>query len=66
MFCYLTLLEPGIIILDEPTNHINFRHIPVIAEAIKNYKGVVIIVSHVNDFIRKIGVNESLDLGKLN
>lgn len=66
MFCYLTMLEPGILILDEPTNHINFRHIPVIAEAIKNYKGVVIIVSHVNDFIRKIGVTESLDLGKIN
>ena len=65
MFCYLTLLEPGILILDEPTNHINFRHTPVIAEAIKNYEGVVIIVSHVNDFIRKIGVNQTLDLGKL-
>ena len=65
MFCYLTLLEPGILILDEPTNHINFRHIPVIAEAIKNYEGVVIIVSHVNDFIRKIGVNQNLDLSKI-
>jgi ATP-binding cassette subfamily F protein 3 len=65
MFAYLTLLEPGILILDEPTNHINFRHIPVIAEAIKNYEGVVIIVSHVNDFVRKIGVNHTLDLGSI-
>lgn len=65
MWAYLTLLEPGILIIDEPTNHINFRHIPVIAEAIKNYKGVVIIVSHVNDFIRQINVNHTLDLGKL-
>ncbi len=65
MFCYLTLLEPGIIILDEPTNHINFRHIPIIAEAIKNYKGIVIVVSHVNNFIRAIGVNNTLDLAKL-
>lgn len=65
MFCYLTLLEPGILIFDEPTNHINFRHIPVIAEAIKNYEGVVIIVSHVNNFIRQIGVNQTLDLSKL-
>ena len=65
MFAYLTLLEPGILILDEPTNHINFRHIPVIAEAIKNYEGVVIIVSHVNDFVRKIGVNHTLDLSKI-
>ncbi len=65
MFCYLTLLEPGILIFDEPTNHINFRHIPVIAEAIKNYEGVVIIVSHVNNFVRQIGVNQTLDLSKL-
>lgn len=65
MFCYLTLLEPGILIFDEPTNHINFRHIPIIAEAIKNYEGVVILVSHVNNFIRQIGVNQTLDLTKL-
>ena len=65
MFCYLTLLEPGILIFDEPTNHINFRHIPIIAEAIKNYEGVVIIVSHVNNFVRQIGVNQILDLNKL-
>ncbi len=31
MFAYLRLQQPGLLILDEPTNHINFRHIPVIA-----------------------------------
>src|SRR5262249_16317479 len=29
-FCRLVLLQPGLLILDEPTNHINFRHLPVI------------------------------------
>lgn len=65
MFAYLTLLEPGILIFDEPTNHINFRHIPIIAEAIKNYEGVVLIVSHVNNFVRQIGITHTLDLGNL-
>jgi len=65
MWAYLTLLEPGILIIDEPTNHINFRHIPLIAEALKNYEGVIIIVSHVNDFIRQIGVTNTLDLSKI-
>jgi ATP-binding cassette subfamily F protein 3 len=65
MFAYLTLLKPGILILDEPTNHINFRHIPVIQEALKNYEGAMIIISHVNNFIRGVGVNKSIDLGKL-
>ena len=61
---YLTLYEPGILIIDEPTNHVNFRHIPLIAEAIKSYEGAIIIISHVNDFIRQVGVTETLDLGK--
>lgn len=65
MFAYLTLLKPGILILDEPTNHINFRHIPIIQEAIKNFSGACIIISHVNNFIRGVGTNKTLDLGKL-
>jgi ATP-binding cassette subfamily F protein 3 len=65
MFAYLTLLEPGLIIFDEPTNHINFRHIPHIQEAIKKFEGPVIIVSHVNDFVRQIGCNKTLNLEKL-
>lgn len=63
-FAQLTLMKPGLLILDEPTNHINFRHIPVIAEALNAYEGAMIIVSHVPDFIEKIRIDEVLDLGK--
>lgn len=65
MFTYLRLQQPGLLILDEPTNHINFRHIPVIAEALKNYQGPMIVVSHVHEFVKEIGVTQTLDLGKL-
>ncbi len=65
MFAYLRLLRPGLLILDEPTNHINFRHIPFIAEAIKKFEGPVIIVSHVGEFVRELGITQTLDLGKL-
>lgn len=65
MFAYLRLQQPGLLILDEPTNHINFRHIPVIAEALKNYEGPMIIVSHVHEFVKEVGVTQTLDLGKL-
>lgn len=65
MFAYLRLQQPGLLILDEPTNHINFRHIPVIAEAIKNFEGPVIVVSHVGEFVRELGITQTLDLGKL-
>jgi ATP-binding cassette subfamily F protein 3 len=65
MFAYLRLEQPGLLILDEPTNHINFRHIPVIAEALKKYEGPMIVVSHVHEFVKEIGITQTLDLGKL-
>jgi ATPase subunit of ABC transporter with duplicated ATPase domains len=63
-FARLVLERPGLLILDEPTNHINFRHLPVIAEAINKYMGALIIVSHVPEFIQKIRIDEILDLEK--
>ncbi|MEI6296723.1 MAG: ATP-binding cassette domain-containing protein [bacterium] len=63
-FARLVLQKPGLLILDEPTNHINFRHIPVIAEALNKYDGAMIIVSHVPDFIKKIRIDTVLDLDK--
>lgn len=40
LLCYamFVLQKPHLLILDEPTNHINFRHLPVIAQAINNYE----------------------------
>jgi len=58
------LQKPGLLILDEPTNHINFRHLPVIAEALNKYQGAMIIVSHVPEFVEKIRIDEILDLEK--
>ena len=63
-FAQLVLMKPGLLILDEPTNHINFRHLPVIAEALNKYEGAMILVSHVPDFVEKIRIDEVLDLGK--
>ncbi|PIR47240.1 MAG: hypothetical protein COV07_00025 [Candidatus Vogelbacteria bacterium CG10_big_fil_rev_8_21_14_0_10_45_14] len=61
-FARLVLMSPGLLILDEPTNHINFRHIPIIAEAINNYQGAIILVSHVPEFVSKIRIDKILDL----
>lgn len=63
-FARFVLQKPALLILDEPTNHINFRHLPVIAKAIEDYKGTLILVSHAPDFVSQITFNESLDLGK--
>jgi ATPase subunit of ABC transporter with duplicated ATPase domains len=63
-FAKLVLTAPGLLILDEPTNHINFRHLPVIAKALDQYQGAMILVSHTPDFVEKIRIDEILDLDK--
>lgn len=62
MFAKLSLEEPDLLIMDEPTNHINFRHIPVIAEALDRYAGALILVSHDYNFVSQIRIDEVLDL----
>ncbi len=62
-FARLVLQKPGLLILDEPTNHINFRHLPVIAAALDTYQGAMILVSHVPDFVSQIRIDQTLELG---
>lgn len=62
-FAGLVLESPGLLILDEPTNHINFRHLPVIAKALDQYTGAMVLVSHVPEFVEQIRIDETLDLG---
>jgi len=64
-FARLVLMQPGLLVLDEPTNHINFRHLPVIAQAINAYEGALILISHMPDFVKEVRVDDYLDLGKL-
>lgn len=64
-FARLVLRRPGLLILDEPTNHINFRHLPIIAKAVNDYEGAIIMVSHMPDFVKQIKFDDELDLGKV-
>jgi len=63
-FARLAMQKPGLLILDEPTNHINFRHLPVIASALDKYRGTMVLVSHVPGFVQQIRIDQTLDLNK--
>ncbi len=67
LLCYarFVLQKPGLLIMDEPTNHINFRHLPVIAKALNDYAGALILVSHAYEFVDQIKITQTLDLGTL-
>ncbi|MBA3732768.1 ABC-F family ATP-binding cassette domain-containing protein [Patescibacteria group bacterium] len=63
-FARLVLQKPGLLILDEPTNHINFRHLPIIAQALDKFEGAMILVSHVPEFVKQIRIDQILPLDK--
>lgn len=46
------LLEPvNLLILDEPTNHLDIKTKDILKEALKNFDGTIILVSHDRDFL---------------
>jgi len=67
LLCYarFVLQKPHLLILDEPTNHINFRHIPIIAQSLNTYEWAMIIVSHDKWFTDQLENVHVIDLGKI-
>jgi len=53
IFATVTFQRPHILILDEPTNHLDFDTIAALTEAIQDFKGGIIIVSHNQALIKQ-------------
>jgi ATP-binding cassette subfamily F protein 3 len=62
----LCIQKPSLLIFDEPTNHVNFRHLPALANALRSFEGAVLFVSHDAHFVQEVGtLNHVIDMGKV-
>jgi elongation factor 3 len=43
-------MQPHLVILDEPTNYLDRESLGALADAVRNFEGGVVIISHNNDF----------------
>lgn len=55
---------PQFLILDEPTNHLDIESIEAIERALSAYDGALLLVSHDLPFLKAVGVEQHVRLGR--
>lgn len=60
----MSTTPPQLLILDEPTNHLDLHSIASIESALKQYQGAMIVISHDQRFLEKIGVCRIIQMEK--
>jgi ATPase subunit of ABC transporter with duplicated ATPase domains len=54
IFARLTVDEPNVLVLDEPTNHRDLEAIEALVEGLESYEGTLILVSHDRWFVSEL------------
>ena len=63
-FCQLLFSKSEVLLLDEPTNHLDASTKDYITKYLKNYNGMVLIISHDVDFLNQI-INKTMLINKI-
>jgi len=54
VFCRIAIERPNVLVLDEPTNHLDLESIEALVEALQDYAGTLILVSHDRWFVSRL------------
>jgi len=53
---------PDVLLLDEPTNHLDLESVATLTEALRTWKGLLIVATHDADLLAELGTGQSLEL----
>ena len=62
LFGKLMLQQPNVLLMDEPTNHMDMESIESLNLALENYAGTLIFVSHDREFVSSLAT-QLIELG---
>jgi ATPase subunit of ABC transporter with duplicated ATPase domains len=64
MLCCLSIgnQSPDMIILDEPTNNLDIQNIEILTNAINDYQGTLLVISHDETFLEQINIKRKIAL----
>lgn len=64
ILCCLSIYShsPDMIVLDKPTNNLDIQSLEILTNAIREYKGTLIVVSHDEVFLENINIQRVISL----
>jgi ATPase subunit of ABC transporter with duplicated ATPase domains len=58
--CFLGEAIPQVILLDEPTNNLDFQSLDLLEAALSKFRGLLVLVSHDSAFVDDVGITDEL------
>jgi ATP-binding cassette subfamily F protein 3 len=62
LLAIIVLSGASLLILDEPTNNLDFDSLDVVEEALREFKGTLVVVTHDRYFAKRIGINRHVHI----